>query len=589
MKKNKLNFLLGTIFLTLHGYSQTVIPNGGFENWQNIGSSNEEPSNWNSNKTGGGNSALGPQTCFREATNPHSGTYCLKLDNASFFGTPSIAVATTGKMEAPTSNPLNNYVHTLTVNPDFNSPFIGRPDSLIGWFRFTLGGTDAPRIHAILHDNFDVSSPDQGGSTSHIIGEAVFNGTASSVSTWTRFAVPFAYNNTNTPQYILITAMASSVQGAGNASTILWVDDLELKYCLPTTGTDVITSCNDITWINGITYSASNTSATFVLPNAAGCDSTVTLNYTKLAATTGTDIITTCNDITWIDGNTYSTSNNSATFILTNAAGCDSTVTLNYTKLAATTGIDVITTCNDITWIDGNTYSVSNNTATFVVPNAAGCDSTVTLNYTRLNATVGTDVQTSCGPITWIDGNTYTTSNSTATFILTNAAGCDSTVTLNLTIAASIDVTTNTSAETIIANATGATYQWIDCDNANAAIAGETNASFTATSNGNYAVIVTQGLCSDTSSCVAVTTVGIKNNYIDNGIVVMPNPNNGIFIIKTSKQGLYTIVNELGQAIQTIKTNAANNYSVSITDLQAGVYFVVGINNGARQKIVVTK
>ena len=48
--------------------------------------------------------------------------------------------------------------------------------------------------------------------------------------------------------------------------------------------------------------------------------------------------------------------------------------------------------------------------------------------------TSGTHTVTSCGPYTWIDGLTYETSNNTATHTLVNAAGCDSTVTLNLTV-----------------------------------------------------------------------------------------------------------------------------------------------------------
>ena len=43
--------------------------------------------------------------------------------------------------------------------------------------------------------------------------------------------------------------------------------------------------------------------------------------------------------------------------------------------------------CEEFTWIDGNTYTESNNTATFVIPNAVGCDSTITLNLTINNLT----------------------------------------------------------------------------------------------------------------------------------------------------------------------------------------------------------
>ena len=45
-----------------------------------------------------------------------------------------------------------------------------------------------------------------------------------------------------------------------------------------------------------------------------------------------------------------------------------------------------------------------------------------------------TDTITSCGPYTWTDGKTYTTSNNTAKDTFVNAAGCDSIVSLNLII-----------------------------------------------------------------------------------------------------------------------------------------------------------
>ena len=58
-------------------------------------------------------------------------------------------------------------------------------------------------------------------------------------------------------------------------------------------------------------------------------------------------------------------------------------------------------------------------------------------NFTTLNCeTTSTDTQTACDSLVWIDGVTYTASNNSATHLLTNAnaAGCDSTITLNLTI-----------------------------------------------------------------------------------------------------------------------------------------------------------
>ena len=50
--------------------------------------------------------------------------------------------------------------------------------------------------------------------------------------------------------------------------------------------------------------------------------------------------------------------------------------------------------------------------------------------------TSSTDFHVACDSFTWIDGVTYTSSNNTAiyTFVGGNAAGCDSIVTLNLEI-----------------------------------------------------------------------------------------------------------------------------------------------------------
>ncbi len=62
---------------------------------------------------------------------------------------------------------------------------------------------------------------------------------------------------------------------------------------------------------------------------------------------------------------------------------------------------------------------------------------------------------------------------------------------------------------TLTANATGLSYQWILCDGTE--IAGETNASFTPTASGDYAVIVTNDNCSATSDCFSVTIVGTSS------------------------------------------------------------------------------
>ena len=190
-----------------------------------------------------------------------------------------------------------------------------------------------------------------------------------------------------------------------------------------------------------------------------------------------------------------------------------------------TSGTDVQTACDSFDWIDGNTYTSSNNTATHTLTNAVGCDSVVTLDLTITNGSTGTDIQTACNSFDWIDGNTYTSSNNTATHTLTNAAGCDSVVTLNLTIN-TVDTSTSVNGSTITSSAQGADYVWVDCDDNNTPITGETAQSFTATSNGNYAVIVTENGCTEMSACITINNVGVTE-LLGNEITLSPNPTSG--------------------------------------------------------------
>ncbi len=262
------------------------------------------------------------------------------------------------------------------------------------------------------------------------------------------------YNaSTNTPTF---TIVGGSVTGCDSIVTL----DLTINNVV--TGTDVQTACNSFTWIDGITYNASTNTPTFTIVggSVSGCDSIVTLDLTINNVVTGTDVQTACNTYTWIDGITYNASTNTPTFTIVGGSvtGCDSIVTLDLTINNVVTGTDVQTACNSFTWIDGITYNASTNTPTFTIVggSVSGCDSIVTLDLTINNVVTGTDVQTACNSYTWIDGITYNASTNTPTFTIVggSVSGCDSIVTLDLTIN---NVVTGTDVQTACN-----TYTWID-------------------------------------------------------------------------------------------------------------------------------
>ena len=99
-------------------------------------------------------------------------------------------------------------------------------------------------------------------------------------------------------------------------------------------------------------------------------------------------------------------------------AGCDSIVTLDLIIDNSNTIVDTQVHCNTFTWIDGNTYTSSNNTATYTLSNAVGCDSIVTLDLTINNSDNTSSSVIACDEFTW-DGQTYTESGGILTTTLT--------------------------------------------------------------------------------------------------------------------------------------------------------------------------
>ncbi|TNE77966.1 MAG: T9SS type A sorting domain-containing protein [Bacteroidetes bacterium] len=142
----------------------------------------------------------------------------------------------------------------------------------------------------------------------------------------------------------------------------------------------------------------------------------------------------TCSSYTSPSGNyTWSTS---GTYYDTipNSFNRDSMMMIQLSVGAPNTGVDAQIACDSYQWIDGNTYTASNTTAQHTLQNVSGCDSVVTLNLTMNYSSSATQSETGLDSYTWpINNQTYTASGQyTAT--IPNAAGCDSLITLDLTM-----------------------------------------------------------------------------------------------------------------------------------------------------------
>ncbi len=230
--KKILLVLFCSLSIILH--AQIDFPNGGMENWENVGSDTEEPLEWNSIKTGDlcGFCALGAQKLlYREggAGNFHSGLYSARIVTKNFGGIQN-GVMTLGRVTAPNTTPSNGYNITVQSNPAFNHGVNSQPDSLVFWAKYVpQDATDSARVSVVVHDNYDLRDPQDGGSTPHVRSRAVRNFRTGGV--FVRMSIPFTIINAGiTPTYVIATFTSSKTPGVGTNNTTLYIDDAALIY-----------------------------------------------------------------------------------------------------------------------------------------------------------------------------------------------------------------------------------------------------------------------------------------------------------------------------------------------------------------------
>ncbi len=489
-----------------------------------------------------------------------------------------------------------------------NTPTGGTPGYTYDWTPGTPTGDGSTFVTGLTAGTWTVNVMDANGcmaSQSFTVTEpaAITNSvTATSCDSYTLNGT--TYSTSGTYNQVLTSQ-------AGCDST------LTLNLTINNSSTETLneTSCSSYT-LNGTTYTASGT-YTQLLTNAVGCDSTITLNLIITQPTSATLIESACTSYT-LNGTVY-TSSATYTQMLTNAAGCDSTLTLVLTINMPTSAALTETACDSYT-LNGSTYTTSG-TYTQLLTNVSGCDSTITLNLTINNSTASTLIETACESYT-LNGQTYTASG-TYTQTLTNSVGCDSILTLILTInAADADTTTATACGSYLwngqtlttsgfytlsfTNANGCdsienldltilpspaagitslsvislqasgtgTYQWINCSNGQP-VSGATNAVFTATSNGSYAVIVSNGSCSDTSECVVISQLGLEENSSSFGVTLSPNPTqNDVKITFTgTNEASIVVYDAQGKAVMTAN-HVQSGEMLSVEAFERGVYMV---------------
>ena len=143
-----------------------------------------------------------------------------------------------------------------------------------------------------------------------------------------------------------------------------------------------------------------------------------------------------------------------------------------------------------------------------------------------------------------------------------------------------------TEAGTTLTSSSSTGNQWYLNGNI---INGATTQSYTVTQNGNYSVVVTVNGCSATSDQVNFTSVGNVDFSKNNSLIILPNPNHGIFQLNNKSNAItIKIFNTLGEIVY--ENNVNENTEIDFSGHLNGVYFIeIADNNNASQHIKVVK
>ncbi len=191
---------------------------------------------------------------------------------------------------------------------------------------------------------------------------------------------------------------------------------------------------------------------------------------------------------------------------------------------------------------------------------------------------ITTQQVTGCNDYT-VNGIAYDTSGIYVQ-TLGRSGSCDSVLIVDLTIEA-LDTTVSINADTLIANAQGATYQWMSCGWGYNAIPGATNQELVIPIVGYYAVEINLNGCIDTSACIFITQVPEMD--VVEELMLYPNPTNNYASVSLTLSKATAIemevYNSAGQRVAHLGSgmHAQGNhtFSFNVADWRQGMYLLV--------------
>ncbi|MCP4442822.1 MAG: T9SS type A sorting domain-containing protein [Aureispira sp.] len=232
--------------------------------------------------------------------------------------------------------------------------------------------------------------------------------------------------------YTMTGMYMDTILNAGGCDSVLTIN---LTVGAPTAATISASSCTGSYTVpsGNATYTSSGT-VMDTIPNAANCDSVLTINLTVGNSTAATITRTACTSYTVPSGDSTHTASATIMDTIPNAANCDSVITINLTIGEVHANINATSCTGSYTVPSGNATYTSSAVVMDTIPAVGGCDSIMTINLTIDTATYATINPSVCASYTVPSGDSTYTASATIMDTIPNMGGCDSIITINLTV-----------------------------------------------------------------------------------------------------------------------------------------------------------
>ncbi len=162
----------------------------------------------------------------------------------------------------------------------------------------------------------------------------------------------------------------------------------------------------------------------------------------------------------------------------------------------------------------------------------------------------------------------------TVTYTLDDGNGNSSQYVVTVTYEEVEQIVVSVDAGTLSCENSGS-YQWISCAD-NSIIAGETASSFSPAVNGEYAVILTQGGCSDTSACYTLDYTGIADDMFQD-YKVYPNPAHEYVTIDMAREQTNVNIKIFDMTGNLLRMEALDRFTkvdLDLSEFKAGLYMI---------------